>query len=69
MAPIFKASCDTKGTESYFKGDVGSIYLVECPEGYFFYFRCSNFPSNIWGTAIYTMDSSICRSAIHVGVN
>ena len=35
MPPIFKAECDTKGTHEFFKGDVGSIYLIECPEGYF----------------------------------
>ena len=31
--------------------------------------RCTNFPANIWGTGIYTRDSSVCRAAIHSGVN
>lgn len=34
LPPLFKANCDTKGTNPYFRGDVGSVYLVECPEGY-----------------------------------
>ena len=34
LAPIFKATCETKGTQAAFQGDVGSVYLVECPEGY-----------------------------------
>lgn len=63
IPPVFKAECDTKGLHSFFRGDVGSIYLVDCPEG------CANFPSNIWGTGIYTSDSSVCRAAIHAGVN
>jgi hypothetical protein len=33
LAPIYKADCETKGSNAYFKGDAGSVYLVECPEG------------------------------------
>jgi hypothetical protein len=63
LAPIYKADCETKGSNAYFKGDAGSVYLVECPEG------CTQQPGNIWGTGVYTLDSSICRAAIHSGVN
>jgi hypothetical protein len=34
LAPIYKADCETKASNIYFKGDAGSIYLAECPEGY-----------------------------------
>jgi len=62
MAPIIQADCNTKGTESIFRGDPGSIYLVQCPSG------CTNQPGTIWGTGIYLIESSICKAAIHAGV-
>lgn len=43
LAPIYKADCETKAIVPYFKGDAGSIYLVECPDGYLILiFRCIN---------------------------
>ncbi|XP_072276884.1 cysteine-rich secretory protein LCCL domain-containing 2-like [Pyxicephalus adspersus] len=38
-----------------------SIALVHCPSG------CMVNGSNVWGTDVYTDDSSICKAAIHAG--
>lgn len=62
MVPIVNLNCDTKGSESIFRGDPGSIFLLNCPEG------CKNAEGSIWGNGIYTSDSLICKSAIHAGV-
>lgn len=62
MMPIINANCETKGSESIFRGDPGSIFLINCPE------NCKTSEGSIWGNGIYTLDSSICRSAIHAGV-
>lgn len=68
MPPIFKAKCDTKGNDAFFQGDIGSIYIVDCPPGYLYNFSCLDAPVNVFGSGIYTIDSSVCRAAIHVGV-
>ncbi|KAM5191995.1 cysteine-rich secretory protein LCCL domain-containing 2-like [Mantella aurantiaca] len=39
-----------------------SITLVQCPSD------CSVNRKNVWGTGVYTDDSSICKAAIHDGV-
>lgn len=62
LLPIITAKCQTKSTETVFRGDIGSIFLVNCPSG------CVKEGGVIWGTGIYTSDSSICRAAIHAGV-
>ncbi len=43
-----------------FKDDVGQIYKFECP--------ANGTPSAIWGSDIYTADSSVCTAAVHAGV-
>jgi flagellar basal body-associated protein FliL len=43
-----------------FKSDVGLTYKFQCPE--------SGTPSAIWGSDIYTADSSICTAAVHAGI-
>ena len=63
FAPIINAECNTLGNSNIFKGDPGSIYLVNCPIG------CAQAQGPIWGTGIYSIDSSICKAAIHSGVN
>ncbi|XP_040216245.1 uncharacterized protein LOC120945822 [Rana temporaria] len=40
----------------------GSITMVQCPSD------CLVTGQNIWGTYIYTDDSSICKAAIHAGI-
>jgi len=62
IAPIIQVDCNTKGNEPILRGDPGSVYLVECPEG------CTAQSGTIWGTGIYLLESSICRAAIHTGV-
>lgn len=37
ILPIVKVECKTKSEEKVFRGDPGSIFLVNCPEG------CSEF--------------------------
>jgi hypothetical protein len=44
---------------SGFKNDVGQIYRFECPAG--------GTSSAVWGSDIYTADSSICTAAVHAG--
>ena len=43
-----------------FKTDVGQTYKFQCPEG--------GEPSAVWGSDIYTADSSICTAAVHAGI-
>ena len=43
-----------------FKDDVGLIYKFQCPE--------NGTPAAVWGSDIYTGDSSICTAAVHAGV-
>ena len=40
----------------------GVPVLVKCPK------KCNKSYGSVWGTDIYTTDSSICRVAIHAGV-
>ncbi|CAH1238318.1 CRISPLD1 [Branchiostoma lanceolatum] len=39
----------------------GDTYTVTCPSG------CASNGKTVWGTDVYTDDSSICRAAIHAG--
>lgn len=43
-----------------FKTDVGRTYKFECPAG--------GTESAVWGSDIYTADSSVCTAAVHAGV-
>lgn len=62
MPPSINAKCNTTLKEKQFRGDPGSIFLVNCPV------NCLLDKSSVTGTGIYSIDSSICRSAIHSGV-
>ena len=44
---------------SQVKQDVGSVYKFECPK--------SGTAAAIWGSDIYTTDSSVCTAAVHAG--
>jgi len=61
MLPIVSASCATTVRESIFRGDPGSVFIVTCPSG------CAG-AGKIYGSGIYTDDSTICMAAIHNGV-
>ncbi len=63
IMPIINADCTTTGKLDIFRGDIGSIFLVNCPK------NCFESEGSIWGSGIYTHDSSICKAAIHAGVN
>jgi LCCL domain-containing protein/VWA domain-containing protein len=56
---VIEAGCSFQGGQ--IKGKLGSTHIVSCPAG------CSEGLS-IWGTDVYTGDSSICRAAIHAGL-
>lgn len=43
-----------------FKTDAGLIYKFQCPE--------NGTPGAVWGSDIYTVDSSICTAAVHAGI-
>ena len=62
MQPIFPANCETTLKHLYFRGDPGSIYMINCP------MNCHKAKYAVYGNGIYTIDSSLCRSAIHSGV-
>lgn len=62
LLPIVSAKCNTKFNEPIFRGDPGSIFLINCPE------NCLKEGGIVWGTGIYTHNSAICRAAIHAGV-
>jgi hypothetical protein len=38
------------------------VYLVHCPK------NCVDATGSVFGTAIYSLESSICKAAIHAGV-
>jgi len=62
MPPTFNAKCETTAKNIHFRGDPGSIFLVNCPAD------CSSIKSSITGTGIFSIDSSICRAALQSGV-
>lgn len=62
MPPTFNAKCDTTSKNIHFRGDPGSIFLVNCPSD------CLSLKSSIIGTGIYSIDSSICRAGLQSGV-
>jgi len=43
-----------------FKNDEGQIYKFRCPE--------QGVEHTIWGSDVYTLDSSICTAAVHAGL-
>ena len=43
-----------------FKNDAGQIYKFQCPE--------KGKENLIWGSDVYTLDSSICTAAVHAGL-
>ncbi len=45
---------------SQFKGEAGQIYKFECPP--------NGIAGAVWGSDIYTGDTSICTAAVHVGL-
>lgn len=47
-------------TATSYKNDEGLTYKFRCPSG--------GVPSSIWGSDVYTQDSSICTAAVHAGV-
>jgi hypothetical protein len=47
-------------TASAFRGNNGSRYVYTCPS--------YGTASSIWGTDVYTDDSSVCTAAVHVGL-
>ena len=60
--PFRNVNCATKGSQTIFRGDPGSIYLVSCPA------NCDSQPGSIWGIGVYSSDSNVCKAAIHAGV-
>ena len=54
--------CEMSGQHSMFAGETGSKFTIECPRG------CSAPPVNVYGSDIYSDDSSVCQAAIHYGV-
>ncbi|KAI8481845.1 dendrite reproteinration, partial [Branchiostoma belcheri] len=53
----YSADCNTQ----YRQVEAGDSFTASCPAG------CAAIGGTVWGTAVYTDDSSICRAAIHDG--
>ena len=62
MVPKFNAACDSTAKNIFFRGNPGSIYMVNCPRD------CIESGAIITGSGVYTIDSSICLSSIQSGV-
>ena len=62
MVPIINLECQSKADTPIFRGDQGSIFLINCPA------KCLNLQGIVYGTNIYSTQSSICRAAIHAGI-
>ncbi len=58
-SPNLEVEWSTRATELV--GTIGSSYKVTCPSA-------DDTSSSLWGTDIYTDDSSICVAAVHAGV-
>jgi hypothetical protein len=58
----FKIDCKTKGNDTRFRGDAGSVYLVHCPA------NCAKEKGSLYGLGQYTADSSVCQAGIHSGI-
>jgi hypothetical protein len=56
--PATEIACDTQGMQIV--ATAGDVAVVSCPAG------CS--AGSLWGTDIYTDDSSVCTAAAHAGV-
>ncbi|CAK8684965.1 unnamed protein product [Clavelina lepadiformis] len=57
--PDLSITCTTIASDARFTSQ--NSFEVTCPSG------CVESNGNIWGSAVYTYDSSICRAAIHDG--
>ena len=58
---VIKIKCETTAQDPIFNGPVSTKVTVGCPA------NCTAIPMNIFGTKIYSEDSSICQAAIHIG--
>jgi hypothetical protein len=57
--PVIEAGCSYNATQ--IQDAIGSTHVVACPPG------CAN-SGGLWGTDVYTADSTICKAAIHAGL-
>jgi hypothetical protein len=56
--PVGGRSWDANATA--FRGRAGAMFLYVCPAGGSF--------GSVWGTNVYTDDSSVCSAAVHAGL-
>ena len=56
---VIEAGCSYNGTQIV--GEVGTSVVVNCPAG------CAS-QGGLWGSGPYTLDSGVCRAAVHAGV-
>jgi hypothetical protein len=55
---LIEAGCSFSAAQ--IQGDIGSVHQVSCPA------NCGD-GGGLWGSDLYTADSSICKAAIHAG--
>jgi hypothetical protein len=58
-AQVIEAGCSFTGNEIH--AEIGTVSAVSCPAG------CAD-GGGLWGTDVYTGDSSVCKAAIHAGL-
>lgn len=56
--PVIEAGCSFSANQ--IRGEIGTSHLVNCPPG------CGK--GSVWGTDVYTADSSVCHAAVHSGL-
>lgn len=63
--PILPGGCGTQGGElpslAHRPLALGAVFDIGCPP------NCQNDNSGVWGTDTYTIDSGICKAAVHAG--
>ena len=58
---IKNLKCEDTAHNMYFRGNPGSIFLINCPSG------CIDSTAHVVGTGIYSLTSSICKAGIQSG--
>jgi hypothetical protein len=59
--PVITIDCKISASTPQFAGTLGMKFLVRCPE------NCSKTAHYVFGSNLYSGDSSICQAAIHAG--
>lgn len=59
---VAMVTCETTGSDPQFAGPVSTKFTVNCPKA------CAGIPLVVFGSGLYSDDSSICQAALHNGL-